>query len=220
MAESCLPVTPTHYRYRQVMQQLRLTCPLSVWAGIEGNCQWCDKPIPDGRRRVYCSDKCRRAFEREHFWPRARATARRRGGRQCINGCEGRPEVNHITPLVGAGYGPSCAHHQSNLELLCTTCHRVVTASQRSQRQAAEANDCDITSGRVDPRSYDDRDRVWASTGLSAPARRALVDAGFTQLADVANTTERFLLSRHGFGPSSLPKLRAALAAAGLTLNP
>ena len=200
------------------MQHLRLACPLSSWTGTDGHCQWCDKAIPDGRRRVYCSDKCRRAFEREHFWPRARATARRRGNRTCANGCEGRIEVNHIAPLVGAGYGPSCAHHQTNLELLCTTCHRVVTARQRSERLAA--SDCDITAGRVDPRSYDEHDRAWAALGVSAPARRALVDAGLLTLHDLTRVSERFLLSRHGFGPSALPKLRAALVAAGLTFLP
>ncbi len=204
------------------MQELRLGCPLSKWTGDTGNCQWCDKPLPEGRRRVYCSDKCRRAFEREHFWPRARATARRRGGRQCINGCEGRPEVNHIVPLVGAGYRPSCSHHQSNLELLCTTCHRVVTAEQREQRKSAAATparaDCDITAGRVDPRSYDEHDREWAALGLSAPARRALVNAGLLSLTDLTVVTERRLLTLHGFGPSSLPKLRTGLASRGLTL--
>ena len=180
---------------------------------------------------MYCSDKCRRAFEREHFWPRARATARRRGGRTCVNGCDGRIEVNHIEPLVGAGYRPSCAHHQSNLELLCTICHRAVTEQQRLSRRAVTDDnvavatgrkmaDCDITSGRVDPRSYDVHDREWAALGLSAPARRALVDAGLLTLNDLTQVTERFLLSRHGFGPSSLPKLLAALDAAGLTLLP
>ena len=123
------------------MQQLRLGCPLSAWTGEPGHCQWCNKEMPQGRRTVYCSDKCRRAFEREHLWPRARATARRRGGRACINGCEGRIEVNHIEPLVGAGYGPSCYHHQTNLELLCTTCHREVTLQQRVQRRARSGVD-------------------------------------------------------------------------------
>lgn len=224
------------------MQQLRLTCPLSAWTGEPGRCQWCNKAMPQGRRTVYCSDKCRRAFEREHFWPRARATARRRGARTCINGCEGRIEVNHIEPLVGAGYGPSCSHHQTNLELLCTTCHREVTSQQRSQRKAQVASDalpasdieadnarvakrsnrepCPITSGAVDPRSYDALDREWAALGLSAPARRALVNAGLFTLADLTSVSEPFLMAQHGFGPSSMPKLRAALTSAGLSFAP
>lgn len=211
--------------------------------------------MPPGRRTVYCSDKCRRAFEREHFWPRARATARRRGLRSCINGCEGRIEVNHIAPLVGAGYGPSCSHHQANLELLCATCHREVTALQRAQRKtqlgddlplsaatavnlptarsgdrlrssAASAASLPVTQRRkgkdralatavLEPQSCDALDREWAKLGLSAPARRALVNAGLLSLGDLARVTERQLLSLHGFGPSSLPKLRFALVQDG-----
>lgn len=117
------------------MQALRLACPLSVWSGTPGNCQWCDREIKAGRRSVYCGDKCRRAFEREHFWPRARATARRRAKYVCGNGCAGRIEINHIVPLVGSGYGPSCAHHQSNLEALCKSCHTNVTNEQRLARR-------------------------------------------------------------------------------------
>lgn len=187
---------------------------------------------------MYCSDKCRRAFEREHFWPRARATARRRGHRSCLNGCEGRIEVNHIEPLIGAGYGPSCSHHQSNLELLCATCHREVTALQRAQRRtqlgdglsASEStpensvvtkrrkgDECDITSGAVNPRAHDTFDREWARLGLSAPARRALVNAGLLSLVDLTEVTERNVLTLHGFGPSSLPKLLAAMAEATIS---
>ena len=210
------------------MRQLRLDCPLSAWTGEPGRCQWCDKTMPEGRRTVYCSDRCRRAFEREHFWPRARATARRRGLRSCINGCEGRIEVNHIVPLVGAGYGPSCLHHQTNLELLCCVCHREVTAQQRVQRResAEPGRQVDASrsraSGGIDARSGSEEahPHELAALGLGAPAQRALMNAGLHTLVDVTRVSERFLLAQHGFGPSSLPKLRAALAGAGLTFAP
>jgi predicted RecB family nuclease len=51
--------------------------------------------------------------------------------------------------------------------------------------------------------------------GLSAPARRALEGAGLTTLAKLAQTTEREILTLHGMGPASLPKLRAALREVG-----
>lgn len=54
------------------------------------------------------------------------------------------------------------------------------------------------------------------TSGLSAPARRALERAGLDTLAKLARRTEKQLLDLHGMGPSSLPKLRAALKQAGL----
>lgn len=55
---------------------------------------------------------------------------------------------------------------------------------------------------------------------LSAPARRALEGAGIKTLAQLSRRTEGELLALHGFGPSSLPKLRAVLAERGLSFRP
>lgn len=52
--------------------------------------------------------------------------------------------------------------------------------------------------------------------GLVAPARRALENAGIDTLTALAARSEAEVLTLHGMGPSSLPKLRAALAAQGL----
>jgi hypothetical protein len=52
---------------------------------------------------------------------------------------------------------------------------------------------------------------------LSAPATRALTNAGITSATQLATWTETDVLALHGIGPSSLPPLRAALAAEGLT---
>ncbi|HEY8351895.1 MAG TPA: hypothetical protein VIK87_05080 [Sphingomonadales bacterium] len=51
---------------------------------------------------------------------------------------------------------------------------------------------------------------------LPAPARRALEGAGLTTLRKLATRSEKEVLALHGMGPSSLPRLRAALKAAGL----
>jgi hypothetical protein len=51
---------------------------------------------------------------------------------------------------------------------------------------------------------------------LSAPARRALENNGITTLEQLSEYTEVGLLQLHGMGPASMPKLRAALAAADL----
>jgi hypothetical protein len=51
---------------------------------------------------------------------------------------------------------------------------------------------------------------------ISAPARRALENAGITTLQKLSKTTESEILKLHGMGPGSIPKLRSALKAAGL----
>lgn len=53
---------------------------------------------------------------------------------------------------------------------------------------------------------------------LSAPAKRALAGAGITTLAQLASYSEKQLLALHGLGPSAIPKIKQALAAAGLNL--
>lgn len=54
---------------------------------------------------------------------------------------------------------------------------------------------------------------------LAAPARRALENAGITTLEQLANYTEKEILTLHGMGKSSIPKLKAALAAVGLAFR-
>jgi DNA-directed RNA polymerase alpha subunit len=54
---------------------------------------------------------------------------------------------------------------------------------------------------------------------LSAPARRALANAGIAKLKDLSRWTEVDLLRLHGLGPSAIPVLRAALKKAKLSLK-
>lgn len=54
---------------------------------------------------------------------------------------------------------------------------------------------------------------------LSAPARRALGREGIKTLKQLAKYSEREILSLHGMGKSSIPKLKTALAEGGLSFN-
>jgi hypothetical protein len=135
---------------------MRAPCPLGKWTGTPGHCQWCDALIPPGRRRTWCSDTCRRVWERNHIWRRARIYARKRAKYRCSrNGCTAPRmdvEINHITPRDGRGYTPGCWHHQDEslgldesgaivtylgLEPLCAAHHREVTSAQATARAAA-----------------------------------------------------------------------------------
>ncbi|MCW3083401.1 MAG: hypothetical protein JWP12_767 [Bacteroidetes bacterium] len=51
---------------------------------------------------------------------------------------------------------------------------------------------------------------------LSAPARRALENAGITTLKQLSKLTEKEVLGLHGMGKSSIPKLTAELKEEGL----
>ena len=56
-------------------------------------------------------------------------------------------------------------------------------------------------------------------TGLGAPATRALVAAGYTDLGQFVGVPEAQLAQLHGVGPKALARLRAALEAQGLSLG-
>lgn len=55
--------------------------------------------------------------------------------------------------------------------------------------------------------------------GLSAPARRALANAGISTLAALSGYSKEELLKLHGLGPTAIPKLEQALNAKGYTLK-
>ena len=57
------------------------------------------------------------------------------------------------------------------------------------------------------------------AASLAAPARRALENAGIKTLRQLAQKSEADILKLHGMGPSSIPKLRAALQAEGLSFG-
>jgi DNA-directed RNA polymerase alpha subunit len=54
---------------------------------------------------------------------------------------------------------------------------------------------------------------------LSAPARRALENAGIKTIEQLSKKTEAEILKFHGMGPGSLPKLRNALKAKELSFK-
>lgn len=56
-------------------------------------------------------------------------------------------------------------------------------------------------------------------SALSAPAQRALANNGITTVKQLAKFTRNEVLSFHGMGKASLPKLQAALQQAGLSFR-
>lgn len=56
-------------------------------------------------------------------------------------------------------------------------------------------------------------------SNLGAPARRALETKSIKTVTQLAQHTKKEILSLHGIGPASLPKLTAALKEAGLSFK-
>ena len=54
---------------------------------------------------------------------------------------------------------------------------------------------------------------------LAAPARRAMQNAGITNLEQLGSWTKAELLKLHGIGPTSIPKLKKALKSRGYSFN-
>ena len=54
---------------------------------------------------------------------------------------------------------------------------------------------------------------------LAAPARRALLAAGYTRLEQLTEVSESELMELHGMGPNALRALRAALEERGLSFR-
>jgi DNA-directed RNA polymerase alpha subunit len=60
----------------------------------------------------------------------------------------------------------------------------------------------------------------WDSIkGLSAPARRALANAGHETLKDLTKVSEAALAELHGMGPKAVTALRVALMEKGLSFK-
>ena len=82
-----------------------------------------------------------------------------------------------------------------------------------------------IASGRGDSRQDTTKEPAESLSDtlrfpfLSAPARRALEREGIHTLTQLSQYTEKDILALHGVGPSSLPKMRAALKNEKLTFR-
>lgn len=104
----------------------------------KGKCELCGNPLPPRHTR-WCSKKCVNYFWKvvldNHDWTHARKAAKKHD-KKCVEcGSDENLEVNHIKPLNGKGYGPSCSHHLQNLQVLCKPHHQVKTNQQRKARK-------------------------------------------------------------------------------------
>lgn len=105
------------------MAILTANCSLLLYAGKEGVCHRCGRPL-SGRQAKWCSHDCEDRYWEQHYWALARKLALKRDKYTCVRcGSTENLTVDHIIPLMGRGYRSGCYHHLSNLQTLCHGCH-------------------------------------------------------------------------------------------------
>ena len=63
----------------------------------------------------------------------------------------------------------------------------------------------------IDMDKYEPFDGEWRKIGLSAPARRALVDAKLYKVSDLRKITSAELDQLHGMGKSSIARIKVIM---------
>ena len=78
--------------------------------------------------------------------------------------------------------------------------------------------DLDISQAELD--RYESLDREWREYGLSAPARRALVDAKLYKVSDLRKISQSNLENLHGMGKSAVARLKVLMNAKKIKFLP
>ena len=78
--------------------------------------------------------------------------------------------------------------------------------------------DLDISQAELD--RYESLDREWQEYGISAPARRALVDAKLYKVSDLRKISQSDLEDLHGMGKSAVARLKVLMSAKKIKFLP
>ncbi len=78
--------------------------------------------------------------------------------------------------------------------------------------------DLEISQAELD--RYESLDREWREYGISAPARRALVDAKLYKVSDLRKISESNLEGLHGMGKSAIARLKVLMNAKKIKFLP
>ncbi len=76
----------------------------------------------------------------------------------------------------------------------------------------------DISQAELD--RYESLDREWREYGISAPARRALVDAKLYKVSDLRKISQSNLENLHGMGKSAVARLKVLMNAKKIKFLP
>ena len=76
-----------------------------------------------------------------------------------------------------------------------------------------------VTNGTAELDRYEAVDGAWREIGLAAPARRALVDDGLFELADLRKVSLAAVKELHGMGPNAVRVLVSEMKKADLAFR-
>jgi len=100
-------------------------------------CIWCGNKLPKGRRK-YCSEDCAYLYFQKYkaplWWSNAREMALRRTSYRCeVCGSKSDLQIHHKVLLeAGEPRDNSPKNEQSNLQVLCRSCHEKAHHSQNT----------------------------------------------------------------------------------------
>jgi len=75
---------------------------------------------------------------------------------------------------------------------------------------------CPVVRGEMDLSRYEAVDSEWCSIGLSAPARRGLVDNKLFRVKDLTRLSESEVSAIHAVGPTAMKILKETMKSKGL----
>jgi hypothetical protein len=76
-----------------------------------------------------------------------------------------------------------------------------------------------VTNETADIDHYEAVDGAWREIGLTAPARRALIDDGLFELADLRKVSLAAVKELHGMGPNAIRILTTEMKKADLSFR-
>ena len=93
---------------------------------------------------------------------------------------------------------------------------RAAAARREEKKKQSEIN---TTNETTELDRYQSLDEAWREIGLAAPARRALVDDGLLELADLRKVSLAAVKELHGMGPNAIRVLVAEMKKADLSFR-
>lgn len=90
-------------------------------------------------------------------------------------------------------------------------------ASRREAKK--EQSQTELTNATAAIDRYESLDGAWREFGLTAPARRALIDDGLFELADLRKVSLAAIKELHGMGPNAVRILVAEMKKADLAFR-
>ena len=93
---------------------------------------------------------------------------------------------------------------------------RAAAARREEKKKQSESV---VTNGTADLDRYESQDAAWREMGLAAPARRALIDDGLFELADLRKVSLAAVKELHGMGPNAVRILVTEMKKADLSFR-